>query len=229
MLGHDEYFTLVDKAIKACKQALALQKNHELDYAKAMEVDDELTADMVKASRPLGELTQTEEASNVLKVLHGLITEHYVFDKRHLADAIRLIEKLSKQALEAAQEPVVFDGLKYPSVVEVMRLEEGDNGNCDVINAYLPQGTRLYTHPAPEPAQEPVAWIASKDLEKIRHKHPAVSKDKLFDNDIPLYTRPAHPLSDDEINRATGRRIGNPTSFKAGVRWAEQAHNIGEK
>jgi len=35
---------------------------------------------------------------------------------------------------------------------------------------------------------EPVAWISENDLMNICHKHPPVSRDKILDDDIPLYS-----------------------------------------
>ena len=35
---------------------------------------------------------------------------------------------------------------------------------------------------------EPVAWISENDLINICHKHPSVSRDKILDDDIPLYS-----------------------------------------
>jgi len=37
-------------------------------------------------------------------------------------------------------------------------------------------------------ANEPVAWISENDLMNICHKHPPVSRDKILDDDIPLYS-----------------------------------------
>ena len=48
---------------------------------------------------------------------------------------------------------------------------------------------------------EPVAWISENDLMNICHKHPYVSRDKILDDDIPLYTHPAK-TEDEEINPA---------------------------
>jgi hypothetical protein len=83
-------------------------------------------------------------AIEAMEVADAIVWEYSCVPYEKLQSALQAC----KEALESQeQEPVVIDGLEYPSVVEVMRLEEGDDGNCDVINAYLPQGTKLYTHP----------------------------------------------------------------------------------
>lgn len=40
-----------------------------------------------------------------------------------------------------------------------------------------------------EKSLEPVAWVNEDDLRNIQHKHPTISRDKILDNDIPLYIR----------------------------------------
>jgi hypothetical protein len=76
--------------------------------------------------------------------------------------AIKISEDYKFEWKEPAQEPVVLNGLQYQSVVEVMPLENGDDGNCDVINAYLPQGTKLYLHPAQ------LKRLSESEIEQVR-------------------------------------------------------------
>lgn len=97
-----------------------------------------------------------------------------------------------------------------------------------------------------QPAQEPVAWIYQSNS-----GHPALRWENTisfdFDSiakkqpDIPLYTRPAQPLSDDEINKLLSKFVeclgtshgiqengipeDNAVKF---IRAIEQAHGIGE-
>jgi hypothetical protein len=88
-----------------------------------------------------------------------------------------------------------------------------------------------------QPEQEPVVLLTINEhreydinlLNIETEPHYQALVDMLGIGEHKLYTHPAQPLSDDEIDMATGRRIGNPTSFRAGVRWAEQAHGIGDK
>lgn len=75
-------------------------------------------------------------------------------------------------------------------------------GNCWWMAKEIENVINACKEALEQPAQEHVAWIASKDLENIQHKHPTVSRDKIFDGDVALYTHPHQwqGLTDDEID-----------------------------
>ena len=119
--------------------------------------------------------TQTQEAlkTQLGDIIDGMRTKaiNNVTIKsstlERFADELNQFEiELHKALEQPAQEPVadyvIIDGLKYPAMVEVMAIhdERGKQteDNCDCINAFLPQGTKLYTHPAP-------AWQGLSDRE----------------------------------------------------------------
>ena len=95
-------------------------------------------------------------------------------------------------------------------------------------------GTVLYTSPAIEPKQKPVAWMLMNDT----HCHIMATEWKPEDSDeyktVPLYTAPStrEPLTDEQINSlgdkiANERLVGPVMDFR--VRFAraiEQAHGI---
>ncbi len=52
---------------------------------------------------------------------------------------------------------------------------------------------------------KPVAWIDPKELDM--DVSTSVTKNKQFDTDIPLYTHPAKPLTDEEIKEIATEHI----------------------
>ena len=98
-------------------------------------------------------------------------------------------------------------------------------------------GTVLYTAPAIEPKQKPVAWMLMNDT----HCHIMATEWKPEDSDeyktVPLYTAPSsrEPLTDEEINSladkiANERLVGPMMDFR--VRFAraiERAHGVGNE
>jgi len=73
---------------------------------------------------------------------------------------------------------------------------------------------------------EPVAWISENDLMNICHKHPYVSRDKILDDDIPLYTHPAKTLTDEEIIEITIRWFGSSRNDFFPEQWLDYARAI---
>ena len=76
---------------------------------------------------------------------------------------------------------------------------------------------------------KPVAWIDPKELDM--DVSTSVTKNKQFDTDIPLYTHPAKPLTDEEIKEIAtehirmtlgGERFGYIEFAKAILRKAQE-------
>jgi hypothetical protein len=88
---------------------------------------------------------------------------------------------------------------------------------------------------AAEPEAEPVAWVQPNHLEKAQFM-PFLCRvePKQRDDFIPLYTRPEparKPMTEEEINRELPFECSGIyfDGFKAGVRFAEKHHGIGDK
>jgi hypothetical protein len=125
--------------------------------------------------------------------LHGNQYPHMI--KGYILDAIQAC----KEALAETQEPVLYiDG-------------GGLDGHATWAQAIRCQATdiALYTHPAPQPPQEPVAWMHNGEV-YLKKQCKFFSKDmgKEYEGQIPLYTTPPsrewQSLSDAEIEELYG-------------------------
>lgn len=97
----------------------------------------------------------------------------------------------------------------------------------DIAQSWIQHGGKaipLYTQPAPQPAQEPVACSNKYGCKCDKHyTHPAPAREPLNNETVRAEFR---AYVDSNLDVDDGFRF---VDFLEGVRWAEQAHGIGVK
>ena len=111
-----------------------------------------------------------------------------------------------KEALEQpAQEPVAWINKAELAGIASYKAQglKGWETNLGILKPE-PDDIPLYTHPAPQPAQEPVAWTNTDELEELKNDMTTCYMYKTpygDEKDVALYTHPHQwqGLTDDEI------------------------------
>ena len=218
-LAGDEQFNFdiykIDKAYLTCKEALALsEKQHTFPDKKQ------------PAQEPVGYIVP--DYQNVMHARDG-----HTLMAQEKTDLHKI--PVYTHPAPPAQEPVA-----WTTDTQMKWLSDASN-NTSIMwnkNNWSQMGIKdneniipLYTHPAPQPAQEPVAWMLEYRYDEFDYWHKNCDEDKLalemwFDairydttehKIYPLYTHPApawQGLSDDDIKR---------NATKLGYLWTENS------